>query len=158
MAVLFFSLLCFISSQHDFHVSVCQVEYKQQELQCTLRVFTEDLENELQDALQGKLKLGTAEEIPTADQLISDYLETHFKIGKNGLNLAQTYVGKEVEFELTFLYFSFPCDKAPEELRVFNSMFLDSFEDQSNIVNVKIGEEVKSAFCNNGQLEELLKF
>lgn len=158
MKTLFLVLLSLSFPLHDFHVSIAQVDYKEQELQCTLRLFTEDLEQRIERESLIKLKLGSEEEHPAADSLIANFLKEEFQLKVDNKVLVQNYLGKEVDYELIYLYFYSPCAEEPQELSVSNRVFFDSFDDQSNIVNVKIGGKLRSAFLNSSETEQILKF
>lgn len=158
MNTLYLFMLSTFWLRHDFHVSIAQVDYMDQELQCALRLFTEDLENRIESDYGLKLKLGSENEHPQADSLIAEFIEAEFQLKLEGQNLKQHFLGKEVDFELIYLYFFYPCPEVPRELSVSNRVFFDSFDDQSNIVNVKIGGELRSAFLNSSETEQTLTF
>lgn len=143
---------------HDFHVSIAQADYKAGEIQMTLRVFTDDLEMTLEERGAKNLRLGTPQEFAEADALIAGYLKERVRFELGDQSLPMTFVGKEVEYDLCYLYLSFNCPKTPEELSVSNQVFFDSFEDQSNIVNVKVGDNLRSAFLSRGNTKETLVF
>ncbi len=151
-------VLTFLMPKHDFHVSIAQVDYKDQSLQMTLRVFTEDLENRLEEQSGLDLNLGSENEHAQAPQLIENYLKQTVGFNVNGQALEMAYIGLEVEFELSYLYLEFPCSKAPKKVEVKNRIFFDSFDDQSNIVNVQVGEELRSAFLSPGKGDYILEF
>lgn len=144
--------------KHDFHVSIAQVDYQDQSLQMTLRVFTEDLEDRLEESSGLDLDLGTETEHAQAPQLIEAYLRKTVGFFADKKALPMQYIGLEVEYELSYLYLEFPCARAPSRLEVVNRIFFDSFDDQSNIVNVKVGEELRSAFLSPGKGEYILEF
>lgn len=151
-------LLTIFMPRHDFHVSIAQVDYKQQSLQMTLRVFTEDLEDRLEEQSGLDLDLGSPTEHEEAPELIAEYLREVLAFEADGMDLPMRYIGLEVEYELSYLYVEFPCVEPPKELLVRNQIFFDSFDDQSNIVNVKVGEELRSAFLSPGEGETILEF
>ncbi len=153
--LLFLSLLI---PRHDFHVSIAQVDYKDQSLQMTLRVFTEDLEDRLEEDWDIDLDLGADTEAEETDRLIENYLRERLAFSSGGRDLEMRYIGKEVEIELCYIYLEFPCSDAPSDLLVKNQIFFDSFDDQSNIVNVKVGETLRSAFLSPGKGEHKLEF
>ncbi len=154
LLLLFFSL----PLAHDFHVSIAQVDYKDQELQCTLRLFTDDLVQRLEKEHLVSLKLGSEQEYAGADSLIAAYVEREFRLKAPGQEMKQIFLGKEVEYELIYIYFYYECPQAPKQLEVSNRVFFDSFDDQSNIVNVKIEGELRSAFLNSSETKQTLKF
>lgn len=143
---------------HDFHVSIAQVEYKDEVLQMTLRVFTEDLEDRLEELSALDLDLGTETEHPEAAQWMQKYLKKRVAFASEGRVLNQVFIGYEVEFELCYIYLEFPVGERPSELTVRNRIFFDSFDDQSNIVNVQVGEELRSAFLSPGKGDYTLEF
>ncbi len=158
MPQLILVLISLCLPRHDFHVSIAQVDYKDQEMQCTLRLFREDLENQLEKDLSYSLKLGEPDEHPSADSLVADYISREFNLKIGPKSLKQNYLGKEVEVEMIYLYFFYPCPEKPAELVVRNSVFFDSFDDQSNIVNVRIGDELRSAYLTSAESEKKLVF
>lgn len=143
---------------HDFHVSITEIDYQDQELQCTMRVFSDDLEMRLEEDSGLHLDLGEEHEHALTDSLIANYLQNSFRIELKGKNLDLEYLGKEVDYEMTYLYFYFKCKRAPEELSLSNRVFFDSFEDQSNIVNVRLDGELRSAFLNGAEPSKILSF
>ena len=92
---------------HDFHVSIAQADYKAGEIQMTLRVFTDDLEMTLEERGAKNLRLGTPQEFAEADALIAAYLKERVRFELGDQSLPMTFVGKEVEYDLCYLYLSF---------------------------------------------------
>lgn len=158
MKTLYVLVLAMLPLRHDFHVSIAQVDYADQELQCTLRLFTDDLEQRIGKDLGLKLALGTPEESPQADEAISAYIEEQFRIEMDDSPLEFKYLGKEVDYEMVYLHFYFPCPKVPQRLNISNRVFFDSFDDQSNIVNVRIDGMLRSAFLNSSKTAQILEF
>ena len=151
-------LLTMLPLKHDFHVSITRVDYADQELQCTLRLFTDDLEQRIEKEVGLKLALGTPEESPQADEAISAYIEEQFRIEMDNSPLEFKFLGKEVDYEMVYLHFYFPCPEVPKSLSISNRVFFDSFDDQSNIVNVRIDGMLRSAFLNSSKTAQILEF
>lgn len=158
MKTFYVLLLAMLPLKHDFHVSITRVDYADQELQCTLRLFTDDLEQRVEKDLGLKLALGTPEESPQADEAISAYIEEQFHIEMDDSPLEFKYLGKEVDYEMVYLHFYFPCPEVPQSLIISNRVFFDSFDDQSNIVNVRIDGMLRSAFLNSSKTAQILEF
>lgn len=158
MKTLYVLMLALLPLRHDFHVSIAQVDYSEQELQCTLRLFTADLEQRIAADQSLRLALGRAEEHPQADAIVSAFISEEFQIENNGVALDFEYLGMEVDYEMLYIHFYFPCPEIPKSLSVSNRVFFDSFDDQSNIVNVRIEGVLRSAFLNSSQSAQNLEF
>lgn len=158
MKTLYVLLLAVLPLRHDFHVSITRVDYSDQELQCTLRLFTDDLEQRIEKDLGLKLALGTPEESPKANEAISAFLEEEFRIEIEDSPLEFKYLGMEVDYEMVYVHFYFPCPEVPKSLTISNRVFFDSFDDQSNIVNVRIDGVLRSAFLNSSKTAQNLEF
>lgn len=110
-----------------------------------LRVFTDDLERALSahQASTKIWKLGDAEEHPDADQGINDLLKFCMVWTTEGNHSPNEwrFIGKEVDFDLTYLYFeSTPLDR-PKTLKISNQLFFQEFQDQVNEVTINFGQE-----------------
>lgn len=158
--LLIFLLSIFTSERHDFHVSITNAELNPQtnSLQVSMKLFTEDLEAALADDYSLKPNLSEPDEHPKVDSLIYELITKNFDIGNALQELDFEYIGKEHEQDITFVYLE-ALDMAPvNELRVRNTIFFDRFDDQSNIVNIEVRDEVKSAFLENSKPQATLTF
>jgi len=131
---------------HDFHVSSTYGEFKDQNLQFTAKVFTDDLEEAIEKLSQQKMALGSPDEPKNASKLIAQYLEKNFSLELNGEKQALKFVGFEVELDITYLYFEYTFAQAPKSFTVKNTLLFSSFTDQSNLVNIKLNDKLESAF------------
>lgn len=154
-----FVLLSFFSIQkHDFHVSITYAELKDNDLQITMKVFTDDLEAALEEAYDREPNLGEPDENEGIDKMLYDYLARHFKLKREGAELNYTFVGTETEQDITFIYFEVADVGELKQLKVRHTLFFDRFTDQSNIVNVKLGDQLKTAFLKESEPEKTLRF
>ncbi|HEU5291842.1 MAG TPA: DUF6702 family protein, partial [Cyclobacteriaceae bacterium] len=80
----------------------------------------------------------------TTDQLISEYLQSRFKITLNGKAQKIKYLGHEVENPAVLCYIQVQNVKKLETIEVLNSVLTELYDDQSNLVNVTLGETVRS--------------
>ncbi len=137
------SLFCLIYISgflHDFHTSIAEVQYnsKTESLEVSLRVFTDDLEKVLSAANNNKL-IKIEGDNNAIDGLIVQYLKKNFALvsTKKEVKLAQ-YYGRENEADATWLYFEIQNCKNLEGYTIFNAVFQETFEDQTNIINFTI--------------------
>jgi hypothetical protein len=124
---------------HKFYVSNNIVEYnpRTQLYEVTCKIFTDDLERAL--APDGtSLFLGSEKERNDVNWLIQEYIEKKFKIKINDKLIQFKYIGKEVDPELTHLYFEFAYVDMPNTVTVENTVLFEHFEDQKNIIDLRL--------------------
>ena len=142
----------FIAPAHEFHTSLAQINYNKttQSFEVSLRVFTDDLEAAL--TLENQQKKVTIDQ-DIADRIIEQYLGKHFAL-LNGQNekKAMNYVGKEVEVDVTWIYFEAPVKDKPTGMRIKNAIFNELFDDQVNIVNLKYLDTATTLLFNSDQI------
>lgn len=134
---------------HEFHVSKTLLEYKpdQQTLQVTLNIFIDDLELALENTGSGKLFLCTKKEVEDAEMYIFDYLKEHVQLNINAEDMQMNWVGKESsdDLESVWCYIEINNIQKLESLKIKNSILMEVFDDQKNIVQI-IGPEKKSGY------------
>ncbi len=145
---------------HKFYVSICQIDFNSQtnSLEITFKIFTDDLENTLEAQGTGKLYLGSERESEDADRFIFNYLKTHFDIIVENRPVQLNFLGKEVELDVTWCYIEVLDVKKIANITVTNSILIDQFEDQTNIVHVKVGENQKSLLLHKARVTDKLEF
>ncbi len=155
---LFLLLTLFFS--HEFYVSVTQIDFdkESQALEISLKVFTDDFEKVLETEQTGKLHLGSEEENPNANKLIETYLEETFLLEVNGVESDFVYLGKEVELDVTWCYLEVSDISELNTLVLQNEILFEVSDNQTNIVHVDDGEQVKSLLFNKIRTEGELIF
>lgn len=103
----------------------------------TCKIFTDDLERAISP--DGKsMFLGSENEHIDADTRIEKYITDHFKVTLNGQKMTFNYIGKEVEPDLTHVYFEFSYVDLPTSVIVENNCFFDIFDGQKNIIDLRL--------------------
>ncbi len=123
---------------HKFYVSNTLIEFnaQSQSYEVTCKLFTDDLER----ALGGDaIHLGAENEASNANTLVEEYVRSHFKITFNDQPQLLSFVGKEVENDLTLCYFEMYQATDFNVLKVDNTMLLELFPEQKNIVELTSG-------------------
>jgi hypothetical protein len=142
-------MLTFISAWlwlHPIHVSVTEITYdeKEKELEVIARIFIDDLEASIRQAKnQPDIDLLNPGGAPT-DRLVSDYLQSRFKILLDGREQKTVYLGHEIENEAMLCYIQVPNVKKWKTIEVMNSIITELYDDQSNLVHVTVRGNVKS--------------
>lgn len=141
---------------HDFHVSITQIDYseKEQSLQITVKIFTDDLELALETLGAPRLHLGTELESDKTRGYLERYLENRLKIAVNDAEQTFTYLGKEVEYDATWCYLEVPNVPLPTSIKVKNRILLEIFDDQSNLVHLSVAGKKQSLMLRKGHVTE----
>jgi len=158
LLLLLIPLLSF--SVHKYYLSLTQIEYNQENksLEVIINVFMDDIELALNKENNINLQLTTKLELENSDDYFSKYLQEklHFKIEEKELEF--NYLGKEYEGDLVYFYLEIPNVENPQPLEIHNQILLQYFEDQQNVVKLKVGKKRKSKILNKENDKALLKF
>ncbi len=126
------------STLHDFHTSLAEMNYNtsKKRFEVSLRVFSDDFEEAIQNlSKNAKLSLDDSEKYKP---LIQSYLEKHFQIiSSNNKRLSMKYLGMETELEGFLLFIEIPCSSIQAGYKFRNSVLVDRFDDQVNLVNIR---------------------
>lgn len=137
-----------VSVVHDFHISKCNINYHEESrsVQIVLHVFIDDLEMVLDKNGYKNLHLCTDKEIPEAEQYMNDYLLNELNIFIDGEPSAPEFLGKEVSEDLiaVWCYYEIYDVAFPSSIALSNTIMMNEFDDQKNIINVEVNSERKA--------------
>ena len=156
----FFLLSGFKSGAHEFYLSVTEIEYnnEKQSLQIITRVFIDDFEDVLNERYGADLQLSEEAEEGAVAENIAKYLKQKLRLQVNGEELQLNYLGKEYDADQLILYIEVE-DLAPfKKIEVTNEILTDLFDDQKNVVHVKVNDKTKSLLLMRQQETEKLTF
>jgi hypothetical protein len=136
-------ILCFFTSnfdvkKHDFHISLTEVNYnsKTDVLELSVRVFIDDFERVLTTQNNEKKVTISEAENAVTDQHIEKYLRKHLAFISPDKQVNQLqYLGKEIERDAVWLYVEVPNASKMANYSVYNVLFLEHFDDQTNLMN-----------------------
>lgn len=140
---------------HKFYVSNTIIEYsaQNQTYGITVKMFTDDLET----AIGGEsIHLGEENEVINAGALLETYVNGHFKLTFNDQEQMLVYLGKEVENDLTICYFEMLQSTDFHTLKIDNSLLLELFPDQKNIVSLAVGGKSQTLIMTDLKRTELV--
>lgn len=154
--LLVISFFCFFQSSfnsHKFYVSVTDVEYssEKQSLQIISRVFADDFENVLKKRYKTSVVLLPDEETNDADKWISRYINQKLNISIKGVTLQLNYIGKRYEEDRVYLYVEVENVSKFNSIAIENLILTDLFEEQKNLVHVKVKNQTKSKVLTKAQ-------
>lgn len=145
---------------HNFHVGITEIRYAEdtQTYQVTMQLITHDLEDAVERTTGDTLKLATPSENPDAEELIYSYVAKHFSMQADGKTLTLKRVGIEHQRdEQSFLYFE--TEKMPPagEITVTNTVLMELFSKQTQIINVFQNGETRSTTLSVKNTTDTLK-
>ncbi|MGB5315191.1 MAG: DUF6702 family protein [Robiginitalea sp.] len=130
------------SESHKFYLSVTTVEYAQKEesLQIISRIFIDDLESALQARYDLKADLGTPGESAQGIEYIERYFNSKFTVFINGEVREYTFLGRKYDKDqvVCYLEISELPEAGLESVGIQNEILMDIFEEQKNLVHLKI--------------------
>ena len=147
-------------SAHPFYISVCQVDHNPNAgaLELSFRIFTDDLEQALEAMGTDRLRLGTERESEKADLYIGRYLARHVEIEINGQRVNAAFLGKEVDSDAIWCYLEVEHIPVLKTMTMTNTLLLETFEGQVNLVHVNANGQKKSLLFNGQQVRQMLEF
>ncbi len=154
------SALFLMSFIHPFYVSICQIDHNPttKSLEISFKIFTDDLEYSLEKQGTGRLFLGSEKESEKADQYIFNYLKNNFKITIDGQETEYSFLGKEIELDVTWCYLEAKNINDFTKIEVLNKILIDDFNSQSNIVHIKYGDKRKSMLLHKSKTRDIIEF
>ncbi|MEM0994130.1 MAG: DUF6702 family protein [Bacteroidota bacterium] len=157
--LLLLNSLLFATDAHDFHLSKSVIEYNaaEESLEVTLHIFLDDLEATLfEGGIQEKLNLCTEKEHEKGETYVEYYLRRSFRLMVNGKEVEYNYLGKEIseDFQAAWCYIEVPKVGKIENLGVKNTILMELYEDQRNIVQIKVPNEKPKFFMFDRKYNE----
>ncbi len=146
--LLFLVVICnvFANPYHAFFVTISEVEYNAsaKTVEISIKIFTDDLEKALNSRFSGRSNLNTSQESPQVNAHLQSYLGEKFGLSVNGTAQTCQYIGKEKEDDATWCYLEVKNVAAVSNISVKNTILMDLYESQNNIVHVKMRGTSKS--------------
>lgn len=143
---IFVGILISIGLAHPFHVSITtfQVNPVSNNVEITLKLFTDDLEGAIGYEGLPPLHLGSKKEYQKSDSLIYRYINYNVKLLLNNTKPTLKWVGKEIEHDITWCYLEIENDGKIETVSITNSLFIANYIDQLNISHFYIGNQTET--------------
>lgn len=145
--LIIYSIIFFISSLfHPFHVSVTEIEHKQEtkSLEVSSRIFLDDLEEGITTQTDQIFDIVTPDDVAQRDRLVQEYVENRIKVWVNGKEKDMVYIGHEIDVDVMWCYIEIMGIKKMTKIEVENSVLLDTFDDQTNLVHITYKDKTRS--------------
>lgn len=133
---------------HKFYISIYQIEYSKEKkmIQITSRIFIDDMNKALENKYGKKTHLSEKNETKEDVELMNKYIAENFTIKVNGKLQTIDFVSKNIDNNVIIGYYKIPAIAIIKTIEVKNTVLMDLFPEQQNIIQSKI----------NGEKENLL--
>lgn len=126
---------------HTYHSSLTRMDYNEKEknIEVTIQLFVHDVLPMLERRLKKRVDI---EKTPEADGELFKYLSEKFVLqNKKGEAQKLKWVGREFENDVVYVYVEIPFAESFEGARLQNTIFFESFAQQTNLVVARFGDK-----------------
>ena len=133
--------LFLLAMMHPLHFSVTNIDYNKENksFDISLKIFTNDLENAINKNYEKKINLKEDKSDET-NTLINKYIKSNFSIIIDGKKMdKKKFVFKDVKSNenSTWIYYEYIKIKKIKTVSIQNSILMDIFNDQTNLIVFK---------------------
>ncbi|MDT0686131.1 DUF6702 family protein [Autumnicola psychrophila] len=160
-------LVCFVmfssfktNGRHEFFLSVTEIEYKKDSgaLQIISRVFIDDFQKVLNQRYGKEISLSHEKETGDVRNSIDKYLSQKLNLMINDEKLKLNYLGKEYDGDQLILYVEVENVPDFKQIEVQNAVLTDLYDDQKNVVHVKMDDQIKSLLLDKDRDKGVINF
>lgn len=145
---------------HKYYFSVTQVDYdsKSQSLQIITRIFYDDLQRALQERYDPEIEVDETYDQDKLNQFIKRYISQKFFVKINGEDQEINYLGHEDDNDYVVCYIEVKNVHDISSVSIENTLLMDVFPDQKNVVHIHVGDNKKSFLLISGNDKAVLNF
>ncbi len=147
-------------TMHKYYISLTKIDYKKEHklIQVTMRIFIDDLQETINTTYNKKYELALPNESKDIDTLINNYINTKFKVKINSIEKKYSYLGKEYEDDVVFLYLEITNIEVINSIEIKNNMLMEMFSAQKNIIKLNINNSKKTFLLTNQKDKDSLTY
>jgi len=140
------NLTLYIALLHPFYVSVCEIQHNaaDKSLEITLKVFADDLELALSQYQSKPVMVKTI-----SNEILEEYLAGRFSLKVDGKNMHLSMIGYETEMDAIWIYMETGLSAPPAKVTIQNTVLMEIFDDQQNLVHFTSNDKTKSLRLTN---------
>jgi len=145
---------------HPFYVSVIEINHnaKDQILEVSCKIFTDDFEKTLEQQAKTKIDLSDQKEKSNTDKLIADYIPRHLQLKVDGRAVNMQFIGSEKENEATWSYFQVNQVSSLKKIEITSDLLYQSFDSQINIIHVTVNGNTQSTKLSRPDIHASFEF
>ncbi len=158
-------LLCVIAlfaftGIHKYYISVTQIDYikDKESIQIISRIFIDDFENLLRERYDETITLTDDKELEIVNSYIERYLKEKINVLINNKEVDLVFIGKEYDGDIMRCYMEISKVRKISSFEVVNKVLFDLYEEQQNLVKLKINSKQKSFILTSQNDKALLAF
>ena len=127
---------------HPVHVSVTNLEIQSENnsISLSFKVFTDDFQLMIDQLYNVKVDLSENGNYDLHKKQIDNYLKDNFTLINNGKELIFTNTGIKTNDEAVWFFYKTTINKDLKSFVIRNSLMLDLYPDQKNLLILKYGE------------------
>jgi hypothetical protein len=127
---------------HPVHVSVTNLEIQSENnsISLSFKVFTDDFQSIIDQLYNVKVDLNENGNYDLNKEHIDNYLEDNFTLIDNGKELIFTNTGIKTNDEAVWFFYKTTINKDLKSIVIRNSLMLDLYPDQKNLLILKYGK------------------
>lgn len=131
-------VLSLLAKAHPFFISLTEIRYNpdSKKMEIAQKIFWDDLEVVLADEFKEKVDFLNPRDKAKLEDQLKRYLLEHNQVTVNGKLLTLTYLGYEIDEDAAWFYLESSQTEMPKTIEVKNTILLDDFKGQQNIVHV----------------------
>lgn len=158
--LLLFIVPLFAFTAHKYYLSLTQIEYnsKSKSVEIIINVFIDDFETALNKTYSENFQLNTKEEIKDSDTYFYQYLKDNVQFKIDGKPVTYKYIGKEYDGDVVFFYLEIIDIDNVKEIEIDNSILIQHFPSQQNLVKSKVNKNHKSVLLTKSNQNGILKY
>jgi hypothetical protein len=151
LVMTFILVSSFYMMKHPFYMSVVDIKQdaKQQSLNISVRLFTNDLEDALRKTTGKSIDVLNPKNKTEIDSIVFHYIKKRLAIQVNGKLQMLHFIGYEKEEESVWAYLEIQKVVKPKTLTVDTKLLYDFLSQQVNIVHAEINAIKKSSKVTN---------
>lgn len=145
---------------HKFYVSITKIEYvkEKKSLQIITKIFTDDIEDALQQRFDPSISLDTKKETKAADEDLKNYILQKINIKVNGKSVKLDYIGKEYDTDMVMAYIEVKDVNDLKTIEIENKILMEMFSEQQNIIHLKTPSNRRSLILDRDEPKGQLDF
>jgi hypothetical protein len=145
---------------HKFYMAIYQINFAPEKkmLQITSRIFIDDLNKTLEKKYKRKFFVGSEKESADDLALMKKYLAENFALKVNGQPKNMEFLSKEMDGDVLVCYLKIVDVSKINSLEIYNSVLIDCFSEQQNIVHVTAFDVKKSFLFTENSTKQVLKY
>ena len=144
---------------HKFYVAIYQINFVPQKkmIQITTRIFTDDLNEALENKFHKKTYIGLENETSEDESLMKKYLAEKLVLKVNGHQKPMSFLSKETENNVMICYFNIKEISKINSLEITNSVITEIHSEQQNIIQSNVNGVKENLLLTDEKIKGMLK-